>query len=633
MLVAANPIEGEKLYKWEWILAVPPAQLWPLVSDTQRVGKAIGFGPWHFKAEADEHGSAKRTGTVSGGGMTFEWVEHPYEWVAPREMGVLRSYTKGPFVAIRQTVTIEPHEKGSKLTHLLAAKSHGFIGNTIAALEIGRRTFTGLDKVYRGFESFVKGAQATSFPQEPIEIGEEADRLLQRTKQKLADMGFDATLLAKLDKAIRQASDRELMRLRPFAVAKHWDLDPFQVLRVFLHATKAGVLEMSWDLICPSCKGAADQTTELGRMKMEEHCASCNVKFDAHFDDSVEVTFRPSAAVRPIQNADFCVGGPGNTRHLLAQRRILAGQTIEFPIELPPGIYRIRGARKPGITEVEVKADGPAKLALVTGQFPEKATLGPKATIEVKNAATFEHTVVVEHLAWKEDVATGSVVTCMQDFRDLFSAQVFAPGVKVGISSISLLFTDLKSSTAMYEKVGDAVAFALVRDHFKLLFESVASEQGGLVKTIGDAVMASFPLPAFALRAALRMHEQIVAFNEHEKPAFPVRLKIGLHAGPCIAVNLNDRLDYFGTTVNMAARIQNESVGDDIVLLESLAQDPEIAKVLAAVPGKRDYFEAELKGLTGKFKLLRLWPQGVQSAALPRGRTSTRFKQTNLFGS
>ncbi|MEZ0228653.1 MAG: DUF5939 domain-containing protein, partial [Planctomycetota bacterium] len=341
MLVAANPIEGEKLYRWEWLLDATVEQLWPLVSDTQRVGKAIGFGPWHFRAEADEHGGAKRTGTVSGGGMTFEWVEHPYEWVAPREMGVVRTYTKGPFIAIRQHVTLEPHEKGTKLMHLLGARSHGFLGNTLAALEIGRRTFTGLDKLYRGFEAYVKGKQTTSFPAEPIDIGEEADRLLQRTKTKLAELGFEAELLDKLDRAIRTASDRELARLRPFAVARHWGLDPFQVLRVFLHATKAGILEMSWDLICPSCKGAADQTTELSRMKMQEHCGSCNVKFDTHFDESVEVTFNPSAAVRAIETPDFCVGGPGNTRHLLAQRRIAPKQTIEVPLELPPGLYRL----------------------------------------------------------------------------------------------------------------------------------------------------------------------------------------------------------------------------------------------------------------------------------------------------
>jgi class 3 adenylate cyclase len=185
----------------------------------------------------------------------------------------------------------------------------------------------------------------------------------------------------------------------------------------------------------------------------------------------------------------------------------------------------------------------------------------------------------------------------------------------------------------MYEKIGDATAFVIVRDHFKLLFESVSAEQGGLVKTIGDAVMASFPRPAFALRAALRMHEQMAAFNEHEKPAFPVRLKVGLHAGPCIAVNLNDKLDYFGTTVNMAARIQNESEGDDIVLLESVASDPEVAQVLEAAKGRRDTFEAELKGLTGKFRLVRFHPQrGGGPLELPMQRGSTRFKKTNLFG-
>lgn len=631
MLVAAIPIEGERVWRWEWDLDVPLAKLWPLVSDTQRVGKAIGFGPWNFKATADARGGARRHGSVTNGGMTFEWEEHPYEWVAPREMGVLRSYTKGPFAAIRQHVTLDPHGERTKLVHLIAVKSHGFVGRTMAAYVVGRQTFVGLDKVYRGFETFVKGQSPLSFSEEPIELTEDADRLLERTRARLAELGFEPELLAKLDAAIRTASDRELSRLRPFAVARHWGLDRFAVLRVFLHATKDGVLEMSWDLICPSCKGAASQTTELAKLKLEEHCESCNVKFDSHFDDSVEVTFRPSAGVRPITTADYCVGGPGNTRHLAAQRRLPAGQTIDMGIELEPGLYKLRGPKNPGVIEIEVAEGGDSDLTIVTGQFPKEAKIAPRATLHVASAADFEHTIGIERLSWKEDVATGSVVTCLQDFRDLFSAQVFAPDVKVGITSISLLFTDLKSSTAMYEKVGDAVAFALVRDHFKLLFEIVAAEQGGLVKTIGDAVMASFSQPAHALRAALRMHEQLGAFNVHEKPPFPVRLKIGLHSGPCIAVNSNDRLDYFGTTVNMAARIQNESVGDDIVLLDTLAKDPEVARVLASVNGTRELFQAELKGLTGTFQLLRFTPAHGAATTLPPPRISTRFKKTNLF--
>jgi adenylate cyclase len=236
---------------------------------------------------------------------------------------------------------------------------------------------------------------------------------------------------------------------------------------------------------------------------------------------------------------------------------------------------------------------------------------GP-VTFTLENADDVEQLVLLERTAWTEDVSTARDVTCLQEFRDLFSMQVVRPGAQLKIASVALLFTDLKSSTAMYEKVGDAPAWALVRDHFALLFDSVTAKEGGIVKTIGDAIMASFVTPAQALRAAFLMQAKVAEWTARQRPEFPVHLKVGVHAGPCLAVNLNDRLDYFGTTVNLAARIQGESVGDDIVLLASLLEQPGVREVLAANRHRVEPFQASLKGLSGTFELLRLWPEAAR---------------------
>ena len=168
----------------------------------------------------------------------------------------------------------------------------------------------------------------------------------------------------------------------------------------------------------------------------------------------------------------------------------------------------------------------------------------------------------------------------MQSFRDLFSDQVLRPGDEVGIDQVSLLFTDLKGSTALYERIGDAAAYNLVRHHFAFLAEIVRLEDGAIVKTIGDAVMAVFRDPGAAMRAALAIQARIADFNA-ERGDGGIVIKVGLHAGPCIAVTLNDRLDYFGTTVNLAARLQQQSGGGDIVLSETLAADPEVEALIA----------------------------------------------------
>ena len=158
-----------------------------------------------------------------------------------------------------------------------------------------------------------------------------------------------------------------------------------------------------------------------------------------------------------------------------------------------------------------------------------------------------------------QDALTADRMATLQAFRDLFSTEVLRPGDEVAIGRVTLLFSDLKGSTALYEAVGDAAAYRLVREHFAYLAAIIREHDGAIVKTIGDAVMAAFHDPLQGLRAAIAMQER-VAELQREEPR-PIVLKLGLHEGPCIAVTLNDRLDYFGQTVNLTARLQGESRG------------------------------------------------------------------------
>src|SRR6202030_1954928 len=101
-----------------------------------------------------------------------------------------------------------------------------------------------------------------------------------------------------------------------------------------------------------------------------------------------------------------------------------------------------------------------------------------------------------------------------QTFRDVFKADNLNIDQRLKITSLTFLFTDLKGSTELYQRVGDLAAFDLVRAHFRELHEIVAAEAGAVVKTIGDAVMATFPTPDRAVAAALRMREAMRGLNE-----------------------------------------------------------------------------------------------------------------------
>jgi class 3 adenylate cyclase len=227
---------------------------------------------------------------------------------------------------------------------------------------------------------------------------------------------------------------------------------------------------------------------------------------------------------------------------------------------------------------------------------------GPELVLH--NAGSATRTFVLEERAWIADALTGDRLTALQDFRDLFSDQVLRPGDEVGIERVAILFSDLRGSTALYERIGDAAAYQRVREHFSYLTGLVRQHEGAVVKTIGDAVMAVFANPASAVEAALAMQAHIDELNA--TGAAPLVLKLGLHVGACIAVTLNDRLDYFGRTVNLAARLQGTSRGGDIVLSKEVAEEPEVAQLLAAhrlEPG-----ETSLRGFAAPIGYVRVEP-------------------------
>jgi class 3 adenylate cyclase len=198
---------------------------------------------------------------------------------------------------------------------------------------------------------------------------------------------------------------------------------------------------------------------------------------------------------------------------------------------------------------------------------------------------------------------SGGMLLARQTFRRLFRSERVDEKEGLGIRQVTLLFTDLKGSTAMYERLGDLNAYALVREHFALLGATVQQHSGAIVKTIGDAVMAVFSRPTDAVSAALDILAAVERYNfEHGDPG--IILKIGAHCGPSIAVTLNENLDYFGQTVNVAARVQSLADAGEICISEPLYSAPGVKQLLVGqevVP-----FEAPLRGVEGNACVYRV---------------------------
>jgi class 3 adenylate cyclase len=312
--------------------------------------------------------------------------------------------------------------------------------------------------------------------------------------------------------------------------------------------------------------------------------------------------------VRTIDAHPYCVGGPQVTPHILAQQLLQPQSERVLTMPLEPGRYRVRALELPGGLYLSATADGVPEATVCTseaGWQDAELRVDLSPTLHLANETDQEQLLLLERMAWTDDAATAAEVTTLQAFRDLFSSEVLRPGEQISVGSLTIVFTDLRDSTRLYRAIGDAPAFGLVMDHFDVLRQAVAAQNGAIVKTIGDAIMAAFRHPLAGLRAILEAQERLRAVTDGNGPLV---LKAGIHHGPCIAVTLNDRLDYFGSTVNIASRLQGLSAGDDIVVSAAVRDDPEVVEWWAqagdSIAG--DPFQTALKGFEGLFDVVRV---------------------------
>jgi class 3 adenylate cyclase len=210
---------------------------------------------------------------------------------------------------------------------------------------------------------------------------------------------------------------------------------------------------------------------------------------------------------------------------------------------------------------------------------------------------------------------TGKHLLTSQTFRSLFRSEVVAGAEGIAIRDIAILFTDIRGSTALYQRIGDLNAFQLVQQHFDLLRETTVRHGGAIVKTIGDAVMAAYPDAARAVGAALDMLGAIGRFNA-DQPDRSMSLKIGIHHGAAIAVTLNEELDYFGQTVNIASRVQEMADAAEIWVTDAVWRYPGVPELVEAYP--TEHRTATFRGIAQPMSVVRIGARESAEPPLPK---------------
>jgi class 3 adenylate cyclase len=601
-------------YRWEYDLQASPEELWPLVADTNRFNRDAGVP----EVEAlGSSGNARRL-RLTKFGIPVEWEEQPFEWIRPFRFGVVRRYTKGPVSEMR--VEAELHQRpegGTKLIYQVWAEPRNLLGRAAIPIQVGLLSKKSFGEIFRRYDKGIKDGKPPLYLPAPAKFAQGGEARLKALSERLITQGAQPEIVKLLAEMIEQADDLTLSRIRSHALADYWNLPRRDVLEICLWATRVGLLDLQWEMICPHCRGSAQTSPSLTGIQAEVYCESCGVDFSVNFDRAVELTFRPNPSVRIVEGLQFCVGGPQVTPHIVIQQSLAPGATREFSLPLEAGRYRLRSSELTGGQYLQASIDGSKEATLkasAEGWTDEELCLTTMPKLLFENATDKNQLFVLERMAWSDQAATAAEVTALQVFRDLFSNEALRPGEQISVGTLTVLFTDLRGSTQLYREIGDAPAFGCVMNHFDVLRDAIAEEDGAMVKTIGDAVMAVFRRPAGALRAFLTAQQVLASPPEGKRPLL---LKVGIHTGPCIAVTLNGRLDYFGCTVNMAARLEGLSSGGDVVISSAVHADPEVAEMIYGAEAEliASRFEVMLKGFDEEqFELWRVRPASCVAA-------------------
>jgi class 3 adenylate cyclase len=473
------------------------------------------------------------------------------------------------------------------------------------------------------------------------------ERLLESKMTEVEQArAWSPRVISKFEALIRSADDLSLYRVNPLAFARDRAISEAESIDLFLYATRSGLFDMSWDVVCPQSGMVLDSFGALRTLKTHYVCGLCDVTGDTDLDDFIEVSFTVSPQLRRLPFHDL---GSLSVEDFHWKARFLSdgrlpGQQVRF-LDVLHGLVRgitflppdsttaLRAELGPGAlagVNVETQASfavhvvgeaatAPTRLLIkYDGRLfsPSLSAVPPgPIVVEVENTSATRGSLLLVN--WPPEILaqtvkpaldfdpylSGGMLLARQTFRRLFRSERVDEKEGLGIRQVTLLFTDLKGSTAMYERLGDLNAYALVREHFALLGATVQEHSGAIVKTIGDAVMAVFSRPTDAVSAALHILGNIERYNaEHGDPS--IILKLGAHCGPSIAVTLNENLDYFGQTVNVAARVQALADAGEICLSEALYSAPGVSQLLDG--HKVVAFDAPLRGVEGSACVYRV---------------------------
>lgn len=577
---------------FQWDLKSTPNQLWPYVCDTDRLNRAVGLPSVIYRTVTDPNRGIRKFGSFKIGGMKVEWEEHPFEWVEGKRMGVLREFSAGPFRWFMSSVEFLPLPSGgTRLVHTVKIEPRNTLGKIVSTIEAGWKGGRALDKVYHRIDDYLQQKQN----EEPIldafesttKLARESVKRIEERLGQMLDMGIELEVASRLCEFVKTATPQAAAKIRPLELANALELDSDQVVDACIVAAHCGLLQLKWDILCPTCKAPATSEPLLSRIASHTECEACASEFQSNLGNAIELVFSVHPEIRESDSAKYCVGGPAHSPHVVSQVRLQAGERIELQVPMELGDYLVRTTQSILFQSIRVRADhAPTSLELEVSDLGKLHSV-PNAragmvSMAIANNTDRQQLVRVERTINRADVVTATAASTLQRFRECFPEQLFDRSVPVDSEELTLVAIQINNAESLYQTLGDTEAYRWFQAFQERVEKSILAWNGAVVKTLDEGLIATFYHASAAVQAA----SEIAHIRSELDPRGEAILGIGVHRGRTLVSTQNGRLDYFGNAPRTVQQLAN-AANDAILLSEAAFADTSVNEVLCSWPGER----------------------------------------------
>lgn len=566
-----------------WNLKSRPEELWPMVSNTDRVNRAVGLPAVKYTSEVDPVIGLRKFGSFKIGGMSVSWEEHPFEWIHNRRMGILREFSSGPMKWFMSVVTLEPDgERGTRLTHDVKIESHNLVGRMLATIEADWKGFSKLDKLYRRLDDAIAaGNEVDGIGGDAFEnvatLSTAMQARLDRSLDQMATAGVDVEAAAAIVEYIRTAAPQPLSQIRPIALAAGFGMNAHDVVDACLVGASIGLLKFRWEIICPTCRVAAQATDHLSTIRTHTDCSACDTEFRSDIATAIELVFQPHPEIRSVDEAAYCIGGPEHSPHVVAQVRLAAGESLQLPVNLTRGQYKIRSTRTAGEGLDFRVEDGVSRSAIdvditsFSARNVDSAILLRQGHLRVRlcNPSDVPHVVRLERSLSRQDCLTASSVASLSRFRNCFPDQTLSPDNAVCQGPMTLVCTAASDIENYCKQWGESGAHSRLRQWHQRVAEIAAKHHGVVAKSIDHRQLMVFESVDDAMAT-------VAILTNLEDTQWP-KASIVIHRGDTLIATANDRLDYCGAAIRLIMKMTHDG-SPGVEMTEAIYADPVVAK-------------------------------------------------------